>query len=92
MCLAIPARVTALEDGEMAVVALEGVKKRISVALLVEVAVGDYVLTGGELPAAIVVDAVARLVPGVLGEVSQALERVAEEAHWPHSLIISNWI
>ena len=44
MCLAIPARVTALEEGEMAVVALEGVKKRISVALLDEVAVGDYVL------------------------------------------------
>lgn len=44
MCLAIPARVTSLEEGEMAVVALEGVKKRISVALLDEVSVGDYVL------------------------------------------------
>ena len=44
MCLAIPARVTALEDDGMAVVALEGVKKRISVALLEEIAVGDYVL------------------------------------------------
>lgn len=32
-----------------------------------EISVGDYVLTGGELPAMIVVDAVARLVPGVLG-------------------------
>ena len=44
MCLAIPARVTALEADDMAVVALEGVKKRISVTLLDEVAVGDYVL------------------------------------------------
>jgi hydrogenase expression/formation protein HypC len=44
MCLAIPAKVTALEENDMAVVALEGVKKRISVALLDEVAVGDYVL------------------------------------------------
>jgi len=44
MCLAIPAKVTALEEGDMAVVALEGVKKRISVALLDEIAVGDYVL------------------------------------------------
>ncbi len=44
MCLAIPAKVTALEDGEMAVVALEGVKKRISVALLDEIEVGDFVL------------------------------------------------
>ena len=44
MCLAIPARVTALEADDMAVVALEGVKKRISVTLLDEVEVGDYVL------------------------------------------------
>jgi tRNA (guanine37-N1)-methyltransferase len=32
-----------------------------------EISIGDYVLTGGELPALVVVDAVARLVPGVLG-------------------------
>ncbi|GAB4356367.1 MAG: HypC/HybG/HupF family hydrogenase formation chaperone [Oricola sp.] len=44
MCLAIPAKVTALEDGDMAVVALEGVKKRISTALLDAVEIGDYVL------------------------------------------------
>ena len=44
MCLAIPAKVIALEAGDMAVVAVEGVKKRISVTLLEEVAVGDYVL------------------------------------------------
>ncbi|MDP2781869.1 HypC/HybG/HupF family hydrogenase formation chaperone [Devosia sp.] len=44
MCLAIPAKVIALEANDMAVVALEGVKKRISVVLLDEVAVGDYVL------------------------------------------------
>ena len=44
MCLAIPAKVTALEAGDMAVVAFEGVKKRISVALVEDIAVGDYVL------------------------------------------------
>ncbi len=44
MCLAIPAKVTALEDGDMAVVSLEGVKKRISVALVDDVVLGDYVL------------------------------------------------
>jgi hydrogenase expression/formation protein HypC len=44
MCLAIPARVIALEPGEMAVVGLEGVRKRVSVALLDQVTVGDYVL------------------------------------------------
>ena len=44
MCLAIPAKVTAIEDGDMAVVAFEGVKKRISVALVDDIEVGDYVL------------------------------------------------
>ncbi len=41
-----------------------------------ELSIGDYVLTGGELPAMVVVDAVARLVPGVLG----AAESLAEES------------
>ncbi|HRV09631.1 MAG TPA: tRNA (guanine(37)-N(1))-methyltransferase, partial [Acidobacteriota bacterium] len=36
--------------------------------------IGDYVLSGGELPAAVVVDAVVRLVPGVLGEGESALQ------------------
>jgi tRNA (guanine37-N1)-methyltransferase len=36
--------------------------------------VGDYVLSGGELPAMLVIDAVARLVPGVLGDESSAAE------------------
>jgi tRNA (guanine37-N1)-methyltransferase len=33
-----------------------------------EISIGDYVLTGGELPALVIVDAVARLVPGVVGD------------------------
>jgi tRNA (guanine37-N1)-methyltransferase len=33
-----------------------------------EISIGDYVLTGGELPALVIIDAVARLVPGVLGD------------------------
>jgi tRNA (guanine37-N1)-methyltransferase len=33
-----------------------------------EISIGDYVLTGGELPAMVVVDAVARLLPGVVGD------------------------
>ncbi len=44
MCLAIPAKVIVLEPDAMAVVAIEGIKKRISTALLDEVAEGDYVL------------------------------------------------
>ncbi|WP_420338410.1 HypC/HybG/HupF family hydrogenase formation chaperone [Roseibium sp.] len=44
MCLAIPAKITELDCDDMAVVALEGVKKRISTALVEDLAVGDYVL------------------------------------------------
>jgi tRNA (guanine37-N1)-methyltransferase len=46
----------------------EGVDERVSQALADdEISIGDYVLTGGELPALVVTDAVARLIPGVLG-------------------------
>jgi tRNA (guanine37-N1)-methyltransferase len=41
-----------------------------------EVSIGDYVLTGGELPAAVIIDAVARLIPGVIDPAS-----IAEESH-----------
>lgn len=47
----------------------EGVDERVRTHLVTdEISIGDYVLTGGELPALIVVDAVARLLPGVLGD------------------------
>lgn len=46
----------------------EGVDERVKeLAVDMEVSVGDYVLSGGEAPAMIIVDAVSRLVPGVLG-------------------------
>lgn len=38
-----------------------------------EISVGDYVLTGGELPAALMTDAIVRLLPGVLGDAESAL-------------------
>jgi len=44
----------------------EGVDERTATLFDEEISVGDYVLTGGELPAMLVADAVARLVPGVL--------------------------
>ncbi|MEQ8825392.1 MAG: HypC/HybG/HupF family hydrogenase formation chaperone [Filomicrobium sp.] len=44
MCLAIPAKVVELADDDMATVALEGIKKKISTALLEDVTPGDYVL------------------------------------------------
>ena len=47
----------------------EGVDDRVRQALATEeLSIGDYVLSGGELPALVVVDAVARLVPGVVGD------------------------
>lgn len=47
----------------------EGVDERIREHLVTdEISVGDYVLTGGELPAMILIDAVSRLIPGVLGD------------------------
>lgn len=47
----------------------EGVDERVAEHLATdEISIGDYVLTGGELPAMVVVDAVARLVPGVVGK------------------------
>ncbi len=51
----------------------EGVDERVADHLAdEEVSIGDYVLSGGELPAAVVIDAVARLLPGVLGNEDSA--------------------
>ncbi len=51
----------------------EGVDERVSDGLAdMELSIGDYVLTGGELAAAVVVDAVIRLLPGVLGNEDSA--------------------
>lgn len=46
----------------------EGFDERIRGLAHQEISIGDYVLTGGELPAMVVIDAVSRLLPGVLGE------------------------
>jgi tRNA (guanine37-N1)-methyltransferase len=45
----------------------EGVDERVRSQADQEISIGDYVLSGGELPAMVVIEAVARLVPGVLG-------------------------
>jgi tRNA (guanine37-N1)-methyltransferase len=47
----------------------EGIDERVRQSLVnQEISIGDYVLTGGELPAMVIVDAVVRLIPGVLGD------------------------
>jgi tRNA (guanine37-N1)-methyltransferase len=60
----------ALEPGLIIVCGrYEGIDDRVRTALNArEVSIGDYVLSGGEIPAMVVVDAVARLVPGVVGD------------------------
>jgi tRNA (guanine37-N1)-methyltransferase len=56
----------------------EGVDERIREHLVSdEISIGDYVLTGGELPAMLVIDAVSRLIPGVLGDPDGA----ADDSH-----------
>lgn len=52
----------------------KGVDQRVRDELVTrEVSIGDYVLSGGELPALVIIDAVARLLPGVLGDATSAL-------------------
>ncbi len=56
-----------LEDIILVCAHYEGYDERITEFLDEEISVGDFVLTGGELPAMVVVDTVTRLIPGVLG-------------------------
>lgn len=52
----------------------KGIDQRVRDHLITkEISVGDYVLTGGELPAAIIADAVVRVIPGVIGDEQSAL-------------------
>jgi len=65
----------------------EGIDERVRETMVTdEISIGDYVLTGGELPAAVVVDAVARLLPGVLGEAASTEEESFQSSllEYPH--------
>jgi tRNA (guanine37-N1)-methyltransferase len=57
----------------------EGFDERIMSLADYQLSIGDYVLTGGELPAMIVVDAVARLLPGVLGHEDSAVDETFQD-------------
>ena len=53
----------------------EGIDERVRQHLVTdEISIGDYVLTGGELPALIVIDALTRLIPGALGDPDGAMD------------------
>jgi tRNA (guanine37-N1)-methyltransferase len=66
----------AREDGLILICGhYEGVDERVRVGLADdEVSIGDYVLTGGELPAMVLIDAVVRLLPGVVGNAASIVE------------------
>ena len=57
----------------------EGFDERIFAWVDEKISIGDYVLTGGELPALVVMDAVARYIPGVLGKEESAAEESFSE-------------
>jgi tRNA (guanine37-N1)-methyltransferase len=62
-------RLAALEHFVVLCGRYEGIDERVRTHLATEaVSIGDYVVSGGELPALVIVDAVARLVPGVVGD------------------------
>jgi len=53
----------------------KGIDQRIRDRLITrEISIGDYVMSGGELPALVLVDSIVRLLPGVLGDAESALE------------------
>ena len=71
----------------------EGVDERVAEHLAdEEISIGNYVLSGGELAAAVVIDAVARLLPGVLGnETSATFESFQDEGHGEGLLDCPHW-
>jgi tRNA (guanine37-N1)-methyltransferase len=63
----------------------EGVDERVVEGLPAEeVSIGDYVLSGGEVPALVVLEAVTRLVPGVVGKEESLARESFEEGHLDH--------
>ncbi len=75
----------------------EGVDERVRAHLAShEISIGDYVLTGGELPALVVIDAVARLLPGVLGDEGATVndshaQGLLEYPHYTRPPVFRGW-
>ena len=76
----------------------EGVDERVRQNLVTdEVSVGDYVLTGGEIPGLLVIDAIARMLPGVLGNELAATKDthargLLEHAHYTRPADFRGWM
>jgi tRNA (guanine37-N1)-methyltransferase len=72
----------------------EGVDQRvIDARAMREISIGDYVLSGGELPALVVLDAIIRLLPGVMGAADSATEEsfAADLLEYPHYTRPADW-
>ncbi len=75
----------------------EGIDERVREHLATDdISIGDYVLTGGELAAMVVIDAVARLIPGVLGDETSAVDEshaggLLEYPHYTRPPIFRGW-
>ncbi|MCM8829871.1 MAG: tRNA (guanosine(37)-N1)-methyltransferase TrmD [Candidatus Omnitrophica bacterium] len=62
----------------------EGVDERVSSIVDYEISIGDYVLTGGELPAMVIIDCVVRLLPGVLPKEAPVFDSFSQHLlDWP---------
>jgi len=73
-------QLAALDDLALICGRYEGIDERVGAYVDEELSIGDYVLSGGEIAAVVVIDAVARLVPGVLG-CAQSAEDESFRAH-----------
>ena len=63
----------------------EGVDERVRTVVNQEISIGDYVLTGGELPAMVLVDSICRLIPGVLPREAVEEDSFSTDVFdWPH--------
>ena len=59
----------------------EGYDERITTLVDMQVSIGDYILTGGEIPAMVITDSVVRLIPGVLGGATSTLIESFSDGH-----------
>lgn len=61
----------------------EGIDERVLEEIVTDyVSIGDYVLTGGELPAMVMMDSISRMVPGVLNNQSPVRQNPLQETFW----------
>jgi tRNA (guanine37-N1)-methyltransferase len=71
----------------------EGTDERIRDFVTDEISIGDYILTGGEIPAMVLIDSVARLIPGVLGDKESSVDESFADGllEYPHYTRPSNY-